>query len=284
MPNALIAKFSQTGSTTKVAERIAQGLASAGWQVDLHDITPNGVPDLKGYDLVGIGSPTYFYRPPFVVQDFVRALPDLDGVGSFVFVLHGTHRGAAGNRIRAQLRAKNATDLGYFHSFGADYWLGYVKRGYLFSPDSPTEDELSAAEAFGETVASRCDADHPTVEPFDGPTPLVYGIERFLTERPFAKLVYSKTFRADGNCTRCGICIAKCSVGNITPGPNGEPQWHSKCLLCATCELACPQDAVHAAFDWFIFAPFMNYNIRKALKTPYPYAKVEHAHGRTRRV
>jgi flavodoxin/Pyruvate/2-oxoacid:ferredoxin oxidoreductase delta subunit len=284
MPSALIAKFSQTGSTDKIAEQIAAGLESAGWLVDLHDITPEIVPDLEGYDLLGIGSPTYFYRPPFVVQDFVRALPDLVDMASFVFVLHGTHRGATGNRIRAQLEAKNATDLGYFHSFGADYWLGYLERGYLFSPDSPTEDELSAARTFGETVANRHGSEQTTVEPLDPPTPLIYRIERSIASRTLAKGVYSRAFRADSNCTRCGLCIRKCPVGNITAGPNGEPHWHSECLLCATCELVCPQDAVRSPFDWFISAPFAAYNIRKAIKKPYPHAKVQFARGQARQV
>jgi flavodoxin len=38
MPRALVARFSQTGTTAQVAKSIAKGLGTAGWQVDLHDI------------------------------------------------------------------------------------------------------------------------------------------------------------------------------------------------------------------------------------------------------
>ena len=42
------------------------------------------MPELDNYDIIGIGSPTYFFRPPFIVMDFVK---NLDG-------LVGIHRGA----------------------------------------------------------------------------------------------------------------------------------------------------------------------------------------------
>jgi flavodoxin/ferredoxin len=284
MAKALIARFSQTGTTDRVAERIAAGLRSAGWEADLWEIAQDGTPDLAGYELLGIGTPTYFFRPPFVTTDFVRSLPDLSGVASFVFVLYGTLPGDCGNWLREELRAKGARDLGYLSATGADRWVGYVKRGYLFSPDGPTEAELAAAEGFGRTLAGRYRAQAPDVEPFDRPTPFMYRLERFLVNRTQAKLMYSKTFRADGNCNACGQCIALCPVNNITTKADGRPKWHSDCLLCATCELGCPHDAVHAAFDWPIFAPFMSYNIRHALQRATPYVRVEHSRGKTRRV
>lgn len=51
MSKALIARFSQTGTTDRVAERIAAGLRSAGWEVDLWEIAQDGTPDLAGYEL-----------------------------------------------------------------------------------------------------------------------------------------------------------------------------------------------------------------------------------------
>lgn len=105
----------------------------------------------------------------------------------------------------------------------------------------------------------------------------MYAIESMLVARPFAK-IYSKTFKADENCNNCGICIQNCPVGNITL--NGKITFHSKCILCATCELSCPQDAIHSSFDWKIFDPFMNYNIRHSKNKKIPYRKVIHKNGK----
>ena len=282
MTKVLIATFSQTGSTKKIADQIAKGLNSSNCEITHFRISENNLPNLEEYDIIGIGTPTYFFRPPFVVKDFAQNLKGLENKSSFVFILHGTHQGDCGNWIRRKLKTKGSKDLGYFRSFGIDYWLGYIKRGVMFSPDSPTEAELSSAEKFGGKIVKRFTDQNPNVEPFDPSTPLMYGIERMLVARPFAKLMYSKTFRADNNCDNCGICIKKCPINNITEMNNGKLKWHSNCLLCATCELSCPKDAIHSAFDWIIFAPFMYYNIRKSKNKQIPYANVKHSDGKTR--
>ena len=78
MTKVLIATFSQNGSTKKIADQIAQGLVSSNCVVTQISITENQVPDLKEYDIIGIGTPTYFFRPPFIIMDFVRNLQRLE--------------------------------------------------------------------------------------------------------------------------------------------------------------------------------------------------------------
>ena len=281
MAKVLIASFTQTGSTDKVANQIAAGLKAANWEITHYEISKNDSPNINEYDIIGIGSPTYFFRPPFIVMDFVNKLKGLENKSSFVFISYGTHPGDCGNWIRRKMKKKGSNDLGYFKSFGKDYWLGYIKKGVMFSPDSPTNMELSASKDFGEKLGIRYTKDSYEVEQYDPPTPTMYSIERMLLVRPFAKLMYSKAFRADSRCDSCGICIHKCPVDNISEKKNGKPQWHSNCLLCATCELVCPKDAVHSAFDWKIFEPFMNYNIQKSKKNKIPYSNVVHSGGKT---
>ena len=281
MIKTLIATFSQAGSTKKIAHKIALGLSASNWEVTHINITGSTIPDLDEYDVIGIGTPTYFFRPPFIVEDFVQGMKGLEGKPSFVFILHGTHPGNCGNWIRRKLKSKGSRDLGYFRSFGADYWMGYIKRGIMFCPNSPTDRELSSAVAFGKKVTVRFSEYKPSVEPFDEPTPLMYGIERMLVDRPVAKLMYSKTFQADTRCDNCGICISKCPVNNISEEKNKKLKWHSDCILCATCELSCPKDAIHSAFDWKIFAPFMHYNISTSKNKNIPYATVKHENGKT---
>jgi len=281
MAKVLIASFSQTGSTKKVADLIAKGLQISDWEIAHFNIAGSAIPKVEDYDIIGIGSPTYFFRPPFVVIDFVKKLEGLKNKSSFVFISHGTHSGDCGNWIRRALIRQGSKDLGYFKSFGKDYWLGYIKRGVLFSPNSPSPEELVSAEEFGKALITRYNEPKPAVESFDQSTPAMYGIERMLVARPFAKLMYSKTFSANSNCDTCGICIQKCPINNISVKKNGKPKWNSNCMLCATCELICPIDAVHSAFDWMIFAPFMNYNIKKSKKKHVPFATVEHREGKT---
>jgi flavodoxin len=76
MSKSLIVYFSQGGTTARVAESIAAGLRAAGWQPDLCNLKDEKPPEISGYDLIGIGSPVNYYRPPFNVTDYVRSLPD----------------------------------------------------------------------------------------------------------------------------------------------------------------------------------------------------------------
>jgi len=282
MTKVLIATFSQTGSTKKIADQIAKGLLSSNWEITHFKISGNDLPTLEEYDIIGIGTPTYFFRPPFIVKDFVQNLKGLENKSSFVFILHGTHQGDCGNWIRRKLKTKGSKDLGYLSSFGIDYWLGYIKRGVMFSPDSPTEAELSSAEEFGGKIVTRFTDKNPNVEPFDSFTPVMYKIERMLVARPFVKFMYSKTFKADSKCDNCGICIQKCPVNNITETNKGKLIWNSKCLLCGTCELSCPKDAITSVLDSKIFAPTMVYNIKASKNKEIPFANVEHSGGKTR--
>lgn len=281
MTKVLIATFSQNGSTRKVADQIAQGLISSNCEVTQKSINENKRLDVKEYDIIGIGTPTYFFRPPFNITDFVTNLQGVENKSTFVFILHGTNPGNCGNWIRRELNKKGSNDLGYFRSFGADYWIGYIMRGTMFSHSSPTPQELSSAEAFGRTIVSRYKDKSQQVEEFDPPTPFIYGLERMFVSRPLAKMVYSKSFSADKNCDNCGVCIKKCPIENISEDTDGKPQWHSNCLLCATCELSCPKDAIHSALDWMIFAPFMAYNIRHSKSKGIPFVNVTHINGKT---
>ncbi len=97
MKKALIAYFSQGGTTARIAKEISKGLGNREYEADLYSITDESIPDIKDYDLIGVGSPVYIFRPPFNVLEFVNQLPDLNGLPFFVFMLHGTHPGTAGN-------------------------------------------------------------------------------------------------------------------------------------------------------------------------------------------
>jgi len=286
MAKSLIVYFSQGGTTAKVAESIATGLRREGYQVDLHSIKEEQQPDLSRYDLLGIGSPVYFFRPPFIVTDYLNSLPDLGGLPTFSFVLHGTYRFDTGKSIRRVLARKGAQNMGYFHCHGADFWLGYLKEGYLFSPDHPTPAELSLAEDFGSQVAGRVAGKPYSLTEEDRPPTLIYRLERFFMNRWFVKQVYSRMFNVDKkSCNACGLCMKMCPCNNISEDKDGYPVWGRNCILCLTCELKCPKDAITTPVSWPLIRPFMIYNVRHASRdSSLDYVRVNHSKGRTQRI
>lgn len=286
MGKGLIVYFSQGGTTARVAESIAGGLAASAYQVDLHNLKDGRPPNSSDYDLLGVGSPTYYFRPPFNVMDYVSALPDLAGQPAFVFVLHGTYRGDAGNTIIHALARRRARFAGYFHCHGADFFLGYLKRGYFFSPDHPTTEELAQAEAFGCEVASNVAAGR-YAEPARDPSPgMVYRLERLLVSKWLSRQVYSRFFTASAKkCTACGVCTKLCPRKNIAEDKDGHPIWGRDCLLCLTCELKCPKDAITSVVDHSLFRPFILYNVWHASRDSLlDFRRVVHSQGRMRAV
>jgi flavodoxin/NAD-dependent dihydropyrimidine dehydrogenase PreA subunit len=267
MTKALVVFYSLTRTTAQVAERIAAGLCSTGMQVELCNLRDDRFPSAEGYDLLGIGTPTYYYRPPFNVIDYLEQLPSLAGKPAFVFALHGSYLGDCGNLVRQILNRKGARELGYCHCFGADLFLGYLKEGYLFSPEHPTRKELAEAETFGRTVAAGL-AGSPVPETAPDPGPaILYRLERWLTNRWLVEQVYSRLFRVSRKkCTSCGLCMKRCPTKNIARDRRGRPVWGRNCLLCLQCEMHCPEEAITSVVSWPLFRAAMRCNVRRALR------------------
>lgn len=287
MLKSLIVYFTQGGTTAQVAKAIAAGLRSKEHQVDLHNMNDGQPPRLDGYGLLGIGLPAYVFRPPFKVMEYLNDLPELEGLPVFVFLLYGTLPGDAGNIVRRTLTHKGGHEVGYFKARGADYYLGYLQRGYLFSPDNPTALELDAARVFGRSVADRIAGAEYTRQEDDSSPSIVYRLERFLTNKWFVKFNLSWLFFVKSKkCNSCGLCMKICPAGNITENPKGHPVWGHNCLFCLYCEMKCPKEAILSPASWpLLFAPFIAYNLRKARRDPsIKHAQVVHEKGHTKRV
>ena len=67
MKKVLIATFSQAGSTKKIADQIDKGMLLKDWEITHTNITNDKFPNIEEYDMIGIGTPTYFFSPPFIV-------------------------------------------------------------------------------------------------------------------------------------------------------------------------------------------------------------------------
>jgi len=269
MTKCLMIYFSLGGTTGRVANSIANGLTSANCKVDLCNIKDSEVPELKGYELLGIGTPVYYYRPTFNIIDTLNSFPDLKGMAYFTFVLYGTYRFDTDVFINRILSSKNAYQIGCYHCYGEDYFLGYLKRGFLFSPNHPTAKELENAEVFGLEVLNNYKNKLP-VKPDNEQKPKVINrLQRFSVNQWLSKNILNKAFKVNRNkCNSCGICIKECPTENISMDKDGYPTWGSNCILCLYCEFKCPEEVISTPVNWLIFKPFLIYNVQKAIGDP----------------
>lgn len=282
---AILLYWSVTGTTKRVAEAVADGIRSEGVGCDLHDLRTGAPADVAGYDLVGIGTPVHYYRVPEPVRAAIRVLGGLRGRPVFAFTLNATYRGAGLNRLRAGVARTGAREIGV-HAFpGEGRFIGYSRLGYQFSPGHPTDEDLAVAGEFGAKVVRS----HVAVlagealrdaAPRDPRTHVVYALERLFTGPRMARGFYSRFFRADPDlCIRCGKCVRVCPTANISMERGELPVWGRSCVICGTCAEVCPEEAVRCPYDWWVFAPFMRHNVRRAVRD----GQLEHAHVELRR-
>ena len=290
MARAAVVYFSQDGTTSRVADAIAAGLRSAGYLVDLSNLRDGPPPDVGSYDLLGLGSPVYYYRLPFNVTDYLRQLPRLEGMPTFLFLVHGSHAFDVVNSLRDAIIKRGAYSVGYFRCFGEAHFLGHLREGYLFSPGHPSPDELKRAREFAIAVAQRAaKGKHVPVADRSKP-PLIYRLERAAMSRWLVAQVYSRLFKVDPNaCTACGVCMDICPTQNIEQDKNGHPLWGRRCLFCLSCEMKCPEDAISSAVSRPIFQslmrPFLRYHVSHwSQEAQLDHVRVTHRHGQTKRL
>ncbi|MBB6479426.1 EFR1 family ferrodoxin [Spirochaeta isovalerica] len=286
MKKVLIAYFSQGGTTLSISRRIEKGMSEKQFAVDLFNITDDVLPDLNAYDIIGLGFPVYFYRPPFNVMQFIRKLPDLKGMAFFLFSLYGTKPGTSMNTVNKVLRRKGGRNIGSGKFKGADYFIGYIKRGFLFSPDSPTEAEMESAYRFAQEIVDNWEKKLSADYAKDRSDGVIFSLESLMTKELFVKNIYSRLFKAQKDkCTSCGLCVRICPTGNIGIKDKGRPDWGNNCLFCFYCEMKCPVDAIKSPIDWPLMAPFMAYNVRQARgDSGIEKVKVIHSRGKTTRL
>ena len=282
--SALILYWSIFGTTRQIAETIAQGLHDERVECELRDLR-QGVPsDAADYDVIGVGFPVHWYRPPPPVTEAIAGLGRLDGRSIFAFCLYGTYRGAALNRARAALANTGGAVIGAFACHGEGHFYAYSRLGWGFSPGHPDAVDLEDARAFGGRMAAAHETARRgggvTVSPADPPTPALYALERAVVAPWLVRALLWRFFRADpALCTRCGKCARECPTGAIAWERGAMPAWSRECVLCVNCVATCPEEAVSCPIDWVVVRPFIRWNVRRALGDP----ELEHARVAFRR-
>jgi len=138
--NVLVAYFSETGNTEKLAKAIFEAVESSNKEIlPIQEIT-----QVDGYDVVFIGFPVQAHSVPSKVEGFAKRLPE--GQKIAYFATHGSMRGgelAVTAFYHALSISKNAVILG---TFGC---RGKVKQKIIDGLMEKAEHRAWAQEAQG---------------------------------------------------------------------------------------------------------------------------------------
>jgi len=261
--SALVVYFSQTGNTEQVAEAIGRGLRGRGLRVRHAKLLETRPEEAAEYDLLGLGTPVFYYKEPLLVREFIRRLPRGVRLGSpqaarkpaFTFITHGGNPVNSLARMQRQLARRCYTVVNSFSCHGYDTYPMHL-RGFR-EWGAPTAQLLRDAEGFGERLTSECRWLREERR-FALPRYKFVGGKYFLFSHLFQggrmKRFFPPQRVNESLCTRCGVCARNCPAQAIALDP--YPRVSDACIWCYLCERICPWQAF--AVDWSHLRSRMN--------------------------
>jgi flavodoxin/ferredoxin len=240
----VIVYFSQTGNTEKVAQAIAKGIENTDNPCILIPLKEVVLEKLKDYDLIGIGTPVFYFQEPWNVRDFIEGLSFLKGKLSFVFCTHGGQDANALPRMARGLKEKGLLILGGLITRGYDSFQPYIEFDY--SKGHPDEKDLKEAEEFGQKMVKNYglvkEANRLDILPESGfKFSLLHLASLWLTKKRVNKRL-PKIEVDKEKCIKCGKCAEICPSEAIELNP--YPIRRGDCTRCYYCEKICPQEAI----------------------------------------
>ena len=245
----LIICFSLTGNTGTIADQIQAGIGQTGAECRTVTLGQAGGLNLAAFDLIGLGSPVYYYQEPFNVRDFLESLPQQQGRPWFVFCTHGNVIGNFFPSVAGRLEAKGAQIIGYHHCYAGITVPFYPE--FTYTTGHPDQRDLGEAREFGRWVteeyraATGGDGYQP---PEPGPVSSEHWMQMAATCTPeFVSQAMPRLEYDPGLCDQCGLCADNCPVGGIDLEAE-PPRMQEPCIYCHQCVTLCPTGALNA--DW----------------------------------
>jgi flavodoxin/NAD-dependent dihydropyrimidine dehydrogenase PreA subunit len=246
----LIVCFSQTGNTRQLADKIHEGIVAGGNDCTLVDIKRAVFDDMDRYDLIGLGTPTFFYREPVNVRQFIGRMNPGRGRHCFLFCSHGSIMGNTFFYMASDLKEKGYTVIGAFDTY-ADASLQFYPKIW-HTAGHPDEIDLKEAERFGRSICDisiRISNGEPVAIPEFQLIEDTWWAEASIHITPDSLRKRFPRFTLNrGKCTECLTCQDECPVNAIDILSDPPDIQKDGCIFCLYCQKACPEGAIEA--DW----------------------------------
>jgi flavorubredoxin len=109
-----------TGFPKDISYAFADGLASAGWRVEITTASSQAPSDLSGYSLLVLGFPVYGGKPGDPIVRYINRTSDLNGIRTVIIALDGLNSPAGSvDTLKQKVQAVNGT---FYESL--TLWIG----------------------------------------------------------------------------------------------------------------------------------------------------------------
>ena len=213
----IIAHFSPTGGTKKVADAIAAGFDIPAVEMDLTVVDSKVA--LGENDALMAVLPVYGGRVPQISLERLAALKG-SGQKAVAVVVYGNRE-----FDDALLETKNALEKNGFRVIAAAAFIAEHSIASSIAAGRPDAEDEALCRQFAADVMKKLD--NPTLVDVPGNDPYVE-----FRPSPFHPA-------ADETCVKCGVCAELCPVAAI-PVDDPSQTNHELCINCMRCVKVCP--------------------------------------------
>lgn len=240
----LLIYFSGTGNTARIARLYKTVFEERGGEVDGLELPLDGpLPDIDGYDMIGLGYPIHSFNAPKLLLSLCKALPKrnkkTDGYKkAFIFKTSGEPvrmSDVSSLKMRKILKRR-----GYAVNNEYQYVMPY---NIIFRhTDSQVHKMWTTAQKL-----VPADADEILQGGTHLPKKMFMGgfLAWILRCEHWGAHVVGKSYKVNNDCVKCGKCVKLCPVGNIHINKKGKVKFGGKCIMCMRCVQSCPKAAIN---------------------------------------
>lgn len=232
----MILYFSGTGNSAYAAKYTAEIIGEEA--VDLFDkIRNNNYSSVYSETPWVIAAPIYCWQLPHIVRDWMMKT-EFEGNKEIYFLMTcGSEVGNAEKYLKKLCDAKGLTYKGCGQIVMPENYIAMFE-----APDKQKAERIVKAAERTLDAAAKAIKEGKTLPPCK--PGLVGKLKSSIVNVAYYPLIVKdKKFYAKDSCSGCGLCAAKCPLGNITFS-YGKPQWNGNCTHCMACIAYCPCEAI----------------------------------------
>ena len=227
----MILYFSATGNGKYIAEKIAERVNEEC--MSIVDCIANNRYEFKNEEVLGVVSPTYFWRLPRIVAEYLKKIKIENCAYTFILVSYGTSTGMA-----KEMASSFYNFDAYYSVVMPDTWTPM----FDLTNKEKVNDKLNKGEEQLGNVLNNID-ERRKGDFVDKKLPKIVALlpskYMYNTERK-TKLLHVN----NDLCVGCGLCAKKCPVKAIEMF-DGKPKWVvDECEMCLGCLHRCPKFAI----------------------------------------
>lgn len=232
----MILYFSGTGNSEYVARRISEEVNDSLLSIT-SSLMSESMLRIPKSQVVTFVTPTYAWRIPRVVEEWIRKNTYLRGQKVYFIMTCGADTGDAGAFLKKLCEEKQLEYMGYETIVMPENYLAMFKVS--------EEEEAKKIIQKSEPLVLKASEYIRNGEKI--PEKKVGGLDKIksgiVNDMFYPLFVKTKKFYSTNKCIGCGKCEKVCPLHNIEL-KNGKPMWGKNCTHCMACITSCPVEAI----------------------------------------